>query len=113
MEDPEDDAETWGWEDDLPDLTDLWEDSDEDSDDEENDRETNDSTHEEQTEIEDVPETALTAAGAGVTTEWDLYDTGASKHMSARREEFINYIPTDPRPNRAPDNNGPLMLGRR
>ena len=103
LEDPEDDAETWGWEDDLPDLIDLWEDSDEDSDDEENDRETNDSTHEEQTEIEDVPETALTAAGAGVTTEWDLYDTGASKHMSARREEFINYIPTDPKPIRAAD----------
>ena len=45
LEDPEDDAETWGWEDDLPNLIDLWEDLDEDSDNEEHDRETNDSTH--------------------------------------------------------------------
>ena len=30
-------------------------------------------------------------------------DSGASKHMSARREEFINYTPTNPKPIRAAD----------
>ena len=96
-------GETWGWdEDDLPDLLDYSDsDSEVDSDDEESDR---DNAQEEPIEILDDPEAnAQMATRTGVTAEWDLYDSGASKHMSARRDEFINYVPTEPKPIRAAD----------
>ena len=97
-------AEIWGWEDDdLPDLIDL---SGSDShSEEEHDRETKHNADKGPIEVDSGIEVveAQMATGTGVMTEWDLYNSGASKHMSAQRNEFINYTPTEPKPIRAAD----------
>ena len=102
FEETEVNAEIWGWEDDdLPDLIDL-SGSDSDSE-EEQDRETKDNADKGPIEIDSGVEVveAQMATGTGVMMEWDLYDSGASKHT--RRDEFINYTPTEPKPIRAVD----------
>ena len=60
----------------MPDLIDLWDDSDDEE----------EKTH------------ANKATGTGIGSNWDLYDSGAPKHMSSRREEIINYTPIEPKP---------------
>ena len=73
--------EVWGWEHELPDLIDLWDDSD----DEEEEAHTNKAT------------------GTVIGNDLDLYDSGASKRMSSRLQEFITYTPIKPKPIRAAD----------
>ena len=78
--------------------------SDSDSE-EEHDRETKDNADKGPIEIDSGIEVvkAQMATRTGVTTEWDLYDSGPSKHTSAQHNEFINYTPTEPKPIRAAD----------
>lgn len=46
---------------------------------------------------------ASKATGTVIGNEWNLYDSGASKHMSSRCEEFFNYTPIELKPVRAAD----------
>ena len=59
-----------------------------------------------------VEEQVETAGAATHKDEWDLYDSGASRHMSACREDFRNYEIMEPRGIRAADKRTFQAIGR-